>query len=288
MATTTAQMVKELREQTGAGMMDCKKCLDEAGGDLEKAVELVRKAGLARGGKQASREAKEGLLAWKAAPDGSVITVVQMSAGTDFATRNPEYRTLLNDIAAVAFEIGSDRLTAESPGSGPALLTAPFKATTVGEAVQSLAGKISENIQLTRVVRFSGTIGWYIHHDAKQGAVVLLGGVSGAAAQELGKDVAMHAVFAKPTYLDRADVPAEVVAKEREIAEALVKNDPKMQGKPAQVLEKIAVGRVDKFYADKCLREQPYYRDNAKTVTQVVKEKAATVEAFSRFEVGVL
>lgn len=286
MAQVNAQMVKELRQRTGAGMMDCKRCMDEADGNMEKAVELIRKAGLAKGNKQESREAGEGLLGFRAADDGSAVTIVQMSSSTDFTAHNDEFRTLLNELATLAFEEKCDRVAEDQPGNGPALLSLPYKDADVKEVVTALAGKTGENIQVARVARLEGAVGWYVHHDNKQAAAVRLSGVNGEQARELGKELAMHVVFSKPKYLDRGEVPKELSAKEKEIAAAQLKDDPKMQNKPPQVLEKIAEGKLSKFFGELCLRDQPYFKDNTKTVKQILKQHGAEVEEYVLFEIG--
>ena len=287
MPEVTAELVKELREKSGARMMDCKKALEEtkAASGQEKAAWLagaetwLRKKSLAAGGAIQERAATEGLLGHKLSADGRVLLVVEMTANTDFVAKNAEFIKLLQDLLDLAEQKG---VTATEQLAALTLHGAP-----VQESVKALAGKIGENISLKRLVRVEGDFGFYIHHDNKQGAIVELAGLSGAQAQAVGKDLAMHVVFAKPNYLQRAEVCPDLVKKETEIAAERLKNDPKMASKPPEILNKIAAGQLNKFYAQVVLPDQPYYKDGSKTVAQVLKDSGgATVKRFVRFEVG--
>jgi len=287
MAEITAALVGRLREKTGARLMDCKKALTETsaegGGDENKwmgaAEAWLRKKNIATGEKVgAEKAAQEGLLGHKAA--GNAITVVEMTANTDFVAKNDEFKKMLADLVDLADKnkIDSlDKLNAQS-----------LNGTPVPEAVKLLAGKIGENIGIKRVVRVEGDFGFYIHHNDKEGAIVELSGVSAEKAAAVGKDIAMHIVFAKPSALTRDEVPQELIQKETEIAAEKLKNDPKNANKPADIMAKIVQGQVNKFYGAIVLPDQPYYKDGNKTVASVLKESGATIKRFVRFQVGVI
>lgn len=288
MAEITAQLVGKLREKSGQRLMDCKKALTETissapQGDaawIDAAEGWLRKKGLDKGSAMAEKSATEGLLGYKIAHGGHAITVVEMSASTDFSAKNAEFVKLLNELVELADENTID--------SHEKLNALSHKGMSVVDTVKTLAGKIGENIGLKRVVRFEGAFGYYIHHDNKQGAVVELSGVTGEKAAALGKDIAMHIVFAKPTCLTRAEVPQEALTKEMDIQMEKLKTDPKNTGKPAAILEKIVAGQVNKFYSTLVLPDQEYYKDGSKTVAKVVAEQGATIVRFARFEVGVI
>lgn len=286
MAEISAQLVGKLREKTGARLMDCKKALTETAADsgkgeagwMESAEAWLRKKNLDKGDKMAEKAATEGLLGYKVSPNA--ITVVEMTANTDFVCKNDEFLKLLKDLVEMA--------DAQNITDTAKLASAPLGGTAVTDAVKSLAGKIGENIGLKRVVRCTGEFGFYIHHDNKQGAVVELSGVTGDKAREVGKDIAMHVVFAKPNFLSRDEVPADLVQKETDIASEKLKSDPKNANKPAEILKKIVAGQVNKFFSTLVLPDQPYYKESSKTVAQVLKDQGATVKRFVRFEVGVI
>ncbi|HLX63558.1 MAG TPA: translation elongation factor Ts [Planctomycetota bacterium] len=288
MAEINAQIVGKLREKTGQRLMDCKKALTETGADagkgegawIESAEAWLRKKGLDKGGAMAEKSATEGLLGHKVSNGGRTLTVVEMTASTDFSARNAEFAKLLNELVELA--------DAKKIDSVEALNAQTIGGASVADTVKALAGKIGENIGIKRVVRYDGDIGFYIHHDNKQGAVVELGGVTGEKAAAIGKDIAMHIVFAKPTYLTRDQVSPEAVKKENEIALEKLKSDPKNASKPQNILEKIIQGQIGKFYAGIVLPDQEYYKDGSKTVAKVLAENGATVKRFTRFEVGVI
>jgi elongation factor Ts len=228
----------------------------------------------------AERTASEGLLGHKVSNGGKTITVVEMTANTDFVAKNPEFLKLLNDLVELA---DSNKID-----SAEKLSAMSLNGTTVTDTVKALAGKIGENIGLKRVVRFDGEIGFYIHHDNKQGAIVEIGGATGEKAQAIGKDIAMHIVFAKPSHLTRDEVSPELVRKETDIVTEKLKTDPKNASKPPEILNKIAAGQLNKFYSTLVLPDNSYYKDGAKTVAQVLKDGGVTVKRFARFEVGVI
>lgn len=286
MAEVSAQLVGKLREKTGARLMDCKKALGETAADagkgeagwIEAAESWLRKKNLDKGDKMAEKSATEGLLGHKVS--GNAITVVEMTANTDFVAKNQEFLKLLSDLVNLADQ--------NKTGDTAKLAGMSLNGVTVTDAVKSLAGKIGENIALKRVVRVEGDFGFYIHHDNKQGAIVALTGVTGEKAQAIGKDMAMHVVFAKPNFLAREEVPQDLVKKETEIVTEKLKSDPKNASKPADILSKIVTGQVNKFFAGLVLPDQAYYKDGAKTVAQVLKEQGASIKCFVRFEVGVI
>jgi elongation factor Ts len=278
MAEITAALVAKLRERTGARLMDAKTALVESKGDIEAAEAWLRKKTLDRGGKQGDKAASEGLLGYK--DEGGSITVVEMTSNTDFVANNPEFRKNLDEIVALAHNSKVE--------SAEALGALTLNGTAVSEVVKQLAGKIGENIAIKRVVRASGNYGYYIHHNNKEGAIVELDGVTGEKASAIGKDIAMHIVFAKPQCLKREEVSPELVAKETEIITDRLKTDPKNASKPAEILKKIAEGQLNKFYGEVVLPDQAYYKENSKTVTQVLKDAGATVKRFVRFQVGVI
>jgi elongation factor Ts len=289
MAGITAQMVAKLREKSGAKMMDCKKALvetqAEGGGNEESwmtaAETYLRKKNLSAGEKvqgSAERVAKEGLLGHFISDDKRVLTVVELTANTDFVAKNAEFLKLLAEMVDLAHKNHID--------SADKLASMQIHGQSVTDVLKGMSGKIGENINLKRVVRFDGEIGYYIHHDNKQGAIVEIGGVTGEKAQAIGKDIAMHIVFAKPSFLKRDEVSADAVKKETDIAMDKLKTDPKNANKPPQILEKIVQGAVNKFFASLVLPDQAYYKDGGKTVEQVLKEQGATVKRFERFEVG--
>ncbi|MBE7463131.1 MAG: translation elongation factor Ts [Planctomycetes bacterium] len=273
-----AKVVMQLRSETGAAMMDCKKALEEAGGDKAKALEWLRKKNLASGEKKQDRAADEGALGAKL--EGDALTVVELSANTDFVVRNEQFKKLLDDLVALA--------SAKGITSAEALGKQELGGSAVNDVVRELAGKIGENIGLKRVLRFTGAFGYYLHHDSKQGAVVELEGASGDAARELGKDLAMHVVFAKPEYLKREEVPAEQVQKEKAFISDKLREDPKNAKKPPEILDKIADGQIAKFFGERCLLDQPYFRENKMTVTQHLQQAGggAKIKKFTFLRVG--
>jgi len=272
--------------------MDCKKALVETQGEfgvqgeeawVAAAETWLRKKSLSAGEKiqgSAERVAKEGLLGHFLSDDKRVLTVVELSANTDFVAKNAEFLKLLQDLVQLAHTNKVD--------SAEKLSAMTLNGQPVVEAVKSMAGKIGENISLKRVIHLDGEIGFYIHHDNKQGAIVEVTGATGEKAQALGKDLSMHIVFAKPSFLTRDEVSADLVKKETDIAMDKLKTDPKNSGKPANILEKIVAGQVNKFFSTLVLPDQAYYKDGAKSVAQILKDNGAAVKRFERFEVGAI
>ncbi|MCC3311992.1 translation elongation factor Ts [Nocardia africana] len=272
MANYTAQDVKRLRELTGSGMMDCKKALEETDGDFDKAVEVLRIKGAKDVGKRAERATAEGLVA---AQNGVMI---ELNSETDFVAKNDEFQNTAGDIVDAAAKV--------RPADLEALKAVDVNGKTADQVVQELAAKIGEKLELRRVVSFDGPVATYLHKRSSDlppavGVLVEYQG-EGEAAAEVARAAAMQIAALKAKYLTREDVPAEVVAKEREIAEATAKEE----GKPEAALPKIVEGRVNGFYKDVVLLEQSSVTDSKKTVKQLLDEAGVTVTRFARFEVG--
>ena len=301
----SAEMVRKLREETGAGMMECKSALVEAQGDGEAARDILRKKGLASAAKKAGRAANEGQVAAYLHDGGKTGVLVEVNCETDFVAKTAEFAQLVTDIAKhVAVTSPADALASgklKDVTEVGALLDQPFRGSqTVGQVVQEKIAVIKENILVRRFSGFgvsgAGLVGSYIHQGGKVGVLVELGCESEAVAKsaefaQLVKDVAMHIAAASPAaalYVAKGDVPADVLAKEKEIYKA----QAAASGKPANVVEKIAEGKLKEYYATFCLLEQPYIREPKQTVGQLVQEKsgalkdAVVVRRFSRFRVG--
>ena len=272
----TAALVKELREKTGAGMMDCKKVLTETDGDLEKAAELLREKGITKAAKKAGRVAAEGMVEAYISEDEKVGAIVEVNSETDFVAKNEEFRTFVMDVAK--------QIVKNNPESVEALLAEPAmfeEGKTVNEALIGKIATIGENISIRRFARFETTDGLiekYIHGDGK--IAVLVNMTSGT--KELAKDVCMQIAAARPEFIDRDQVPAERVEKEKEILKIQTMNE----GKPEAIAEKIVLGRINKFYQEICLVDQEFVKDPSKKVSQLLSEKDADVVAFARFEKG--
>ena len=271
----SASQVKELREKTGAGMMDCKKVLTETDGDFEKAIELLRERGIAKAAKKSDRIAAEGLVTTYISNDGKVGTVVEVNAETDFVAKNEEFKSFVADVAKQVVEKNptdvEDLLNQTS-------IAEPDK--TVKEVLTNKIATIGENMSIRRFERFetNNLIESYIHGDGK--IAVLVEMENGTT--ELAKDVCMQIAAARPEYLDRDAVPQERVAKEMEILKAQAMNE----GKPAEIAEKIVLGRIGKFYGEICLVEQEFVKDPDIKVGKLVESKGAKIVRFARFEKG--
>lgn len=270
MANYSTADVKRLRELTGSGMMDVKKALDEADGDHEKAIEILRIKGAKDVGKRAERTTANGLVA----ADGGVL--VELSCETDFVAKNEEFQQLAAQIVEVAKKI--------RPAAEQELLDAAFDGDqTVGEAIASMSAKIGEKLELRRVVIFDGAVSTYLHRrssDLPPAVGVLVEYTGGN--EEAARSVAMHIAAMKPRYVTRDEVPADLVANERRIAEETAREE----GKPEQALPRIVEGRVNGFFKDVVLIDQPSVQESKKTVKAVLDEAGVTVTRFARFEVG--
>ena len=271
----TASLVKELREKTGAGMMDCKKVLTETDGDMEKAIELLRERGIAKAAKKSGRVAAEGLVEAYISEDGKVGAIVEVNSETDFVAKNEEFKTFVKNVAKQVVE--------KNPKDVEELLNqeATFEAgKTVNEALVGKIATIGENLTIRRFARFEskGLLESYIHGDGK--IAVLINMEKGD--KEVAKDLCMQIAAARPEYLNEQSVPAERVEKEKEILKIQTMNE----GKPEQIAEKIVQGRIRKFYEEIFLVDQVFVKDSNMKVSELLKQKDAEVVEFARFEKG--
>ncbi len=294
----TSEQVMTLRTQTGAGIMDCKGALNEAGGDISKAVEILRKKGLAGLAKRAGRTMKEGVVVAK--NSGAAYSLLEINCETDFVAKNP-------DVTGFAEALAADMLS-------DAALANPAESEKAKERLQAVAVKMGENMQIRRGVVYQAAadtaVNYYVHTDNRKGAIVELSFDGNMAAgkaelEALAKELGMQSVAMSPKYLKREEVPADIVAKEKEIYRAKMEKDEAdaqaravetgkpYKAKPAEAIEKMLEGRVNKYYQELCLVEQAYIRDSKLSVTQAVKNLAAklggniTVKRFSCFIVGI-
>lgn len=268
MAAITAAMVKELRERTGLGMMDCKKALTENNGDIEQAIEHLRKSSGMKAAKKASRTAAEGVVATKVAEDGSYGILVEVNSETDFVARDDNFRAFVDQVVEQAF---ADRQTD----------VAALMAGGLENAREALVQKIGENINVRRIEAFSaenGVVASYVHGNNRIGVLVALQGGN----EELGKDVAMHVAAVNPLVVKPEDVAEDVIAKERDIYTAQAQDS----GKPAEIVEKMIEGRLRKFLAEVSVVEQAFVKDPDVKVGALVKKAGADITSFTRFEVG--
>jgi elongation factor Ts len=289
----TANQVKELRETTGAGMMDCKKALEACSGDMDKAIDHLRTKGLADLAKKAGRATNEGLIAAWTSDNGKVGAMVEVNCETDFVARNAEFQTF---VSAVAEQVAVDAPDGIKDGKAP-IMSQQWKrnpALTVEQALGELVTKLGENMGIKRFVRYetpdNGLIGAYIHGLGRIGVMVEIAGgdSSQPAVAALAKDVAMHVAAAAPVCVGREHVPGEMVEHEMGIYKAQAAES----GKPEPIQEKIAAGRLEKFYREVCLIEQAFVKDPDKSVEQLVAETSKSLGAplkvvtFDRFVLG--
>jgi elongation factor Ts len=278
MAEFGAKDVAALRKATGAGMMDCKKALEETGGDLEAAKDWLRAQGITKQEKRAGRAAEQGAV--DVVVDGNRAAVVELTCETDFVAKGGDFRALVTALAKHVAVQGDDDVEGQ-----------PFDGGTVGDAIKALGSKLGENVGLGRVARFEsadGIVDGYKHIQFERGTIgvlVELGAVdsSDAKAREVAHDVALHIASAAPRYTTRDDVPADVVDKERSVLEELTRNE----GKPEQAVPKIVEGRLNGFFKDVVLVDQPFVRDPKTTVAKLLGELGeATVRRFVRVKIG--
>ncbi len=272
----TAEAVKALRERTGAGMMECNNALVETNDDLEAAAEIMRKSGLAKADKKAGRVAAEGVVAIEHSADGKTAAVVEVNSETDFVAREKDFQAFAAAVAKAALAAQPkdlDALNATKLESG----------ATVEETRRALIAHIGENLGVRRfeIVRADAPLAAY-RHGTKIGVLVALQGGDAA----LGHDLAMHIAAINPQYLSAGDVPAEQVAKEKEIFVAQVAQDPKAAGKPAEIVAKMVDGKIRKFLGEITLLGQPFVKDDKQTVEAVLKKANAKVVRYVRYEVG--
>jgi elongation factor Ts len=272
----TAESVRQLRERTSAGMMECKKALVETAGDLDAAAELMRKQGLTKADKKASRIAAEGVIASAVSADGRTGVMLEVNCETDFVARGEDFTSFARDVAAMAL--------AANPRDVEALGALKLGSNeTVDERRRALISKVGENITLRRFERVENAagLGSYLH-GTRIGTLVALEGGDVA----LARDLAMHVAASNPRYLDASQVPAEILAKEREILTEQALGDPKNKGKPEQVLAKIVEGRIAKSVSEFTLLGQPFVKDPDQTVDKLLKAANARVVRYARLEVG--
>ena len=276
----TAEQVKKLRDRTGAGMADCKKALEEANGNEEAALDVLRKKGAASAAKRADRVAKEGVIATATSPDGKKAVIAEVNSETDFVARNESFVQFAQDIANAA-------LTA-SPNSREEFLHVKLASgATISEEVGAQTGRIGEKIEARRFEMLdsgNGAVASYIHPGAKLGVLVAISGVNGDTAKSLGRDIAMQVAAMNPMGLNRESISADTVNREIEIYKTQMRNE----GKKEEFIDRIAVGKLEKFYQDNCLLEQSFIKDASKTVTDLLKEAGTgiTVTGFIRMQLG--
>lgn len=274
----TAQDVKTLREMTGVGMMDCKKALSECDGDMDKAVEYLREKGLAKAAKKAGRIAAEGMAYASVCPECGVGAVVEVNCETDFCAKSEPFVNFVKDICHVVIN--------DNPADVEALLNCkyPNSNLTVAETLPEKVMSIGENLQIRRFVRYAeNTSVAYVHAGGKIGVLVNLAVEGGIDATAIGKDVAMQIAALNPRFWDKSDVTEDVLAEEKKIALALMDQDPKMASKPQQVKEKIAAGKLNKFYEENCLLQQEFVKDNSMTVEKYIASAAKALGGSVKF-----
>ena len=277
MSTISASDVNKLRQMTGAGMMDCKKALTESNGDFDAAVDFLRKKGAKVSAARADREAKEGAVIAKTSSDKKTGVIVQLSCETDFVAKNEDFVKFANAIADLAL--------ANQPADADALRALPFEGLTLGEKIIDQVGKIGEKIDVVRYELMHGdNIVAYIHGTNRLGVLVALNTPSTEANYVAGRDVAMQVAALNPIAVDKDDVDPTVVNREIEIG----KEQARAEGKPEAMLEKIAQGKLGKFYKDSTLMNQEFVKDNSKTIAQMLEgvEKGLKVTTFKRVALG--
>ena len=277
MTPITAQDVNKLRTMTGAGMMDCKKALTEANGDFEKAIEVLRKKGQKISASRSDKETKEGSVFIKVSDDKTEAVLIALNCETDFVAKTDAFQELGKLIVETAF--------AKKPATKEALLNEHVGGLTLNDKITELVGKIGERLDVSSLVHMKGeAIVPYIHAGSKLGVLVSLKGVNGKDVTEAGKDVGMQIAAMNPVAVDEKSVDKSVIEKEIEIAKALIL----AEGKPENMVEKIAQGKLNKFFKDNTLLPQPFVKDNSKTVAQYLDSvtKGLTVAEFKRVAIG--
>jgi elongation factor Ts len=293
--TITAKDVQLLRQRTGAGMMDCKKALEETGGDVEKAVEYLRKKGIAKAEKRADRAASEGAIVALMSDDAKTAALVEVNSETDFVARNEEFQALAKAVASQLFGDASfdGVVTVTQEGE---LMKQPWHkdaGKTVADVVKEASGKTGENVVVRRYARFKsdGVIGSYVHHNGRVAVIVDVEGGTGDAVKALARSVAEHIAAGVPKVplgVNREEIKSDIVDRERRIYE----EQARTAGKPEAMIGKIVDGQVNKFYAENTLLDQPWVRDDSKTIRQLVTEASKesgstlTVRRFARFQMG--
>ncbi|MCG8344905.1 MAG: translation elongation factor Ts [Chlorobiales bacterium] len=287
MSQISAKTVKELRDKTGVGMMDCKKALDETGGDMQKAVEYLRKKGAALAAKRAEREAREGVIVVKINGAANAGVILELNCETDFVARGDDFTGFADEIARKALEEGID--SAENM-MGVSLGDA-YGNESVEDAIKAMTGKLGEKIELKRLVYVKtdeGLVAGYVHPGSKLGSMVEMNGESTPESIVFAKDIAMQVAAASPIVVERSSVPAEYIEKEKEI----YRQQALSQGKPEQFVDKIVTGRLEKYYQEVVLLEQSFIKDSNAKVQDVLKgftkqhDMQVTVNSFIRYQLG--
>ena len=272
MAQISAKLVKELRDMTGVGMMDAKRALVAVEGDMDAAVDYLRENGMAKAAKKADRIAAEGLA--NVSVDGNTAVVVEINAETDFVAKNDQFQGLVKSV--------TDLLAANKPADMEAALALPTEEGTLNETIQTATTKIGEKISLRRFEIVEKTdsqsFGAYLHQGGRIAVLTVLEGAD----EETAKDIAMHVAAINPKYVTRDEVPAEVIEHEKKVLSEQALNE----GKPANIVEKMIVGRLNKFLAEISLNDQPFVKDPDMTVAKFAEAKKGSVLSFVRFEVG--
>ena len=284
----TAKDVMELRKQTDCGMMECKKALTEADGNFEKAIEILRERGLATAAKKAGRIAAEGMVYADYCPECKVGVVIEVNAETDFVAKNDKFVNFVKDTTKVIME--------QNPADVEALMNCKMGDETVDQALKELILVIKENIKVRRFVRYEGVCSAYVHGGGTHGILVNFETTNDIDSKDeftaYGKDIAMQVAAANPSYVDEASVPAEVVAKEKEIMLAQMSQDPKNANKPEAVKQKMIEGKIKKFFKENCLVDQEFVKDGDLSVAQytakVAKDLGGEIKIvkFTRFVKG--
>jgi elongation factor Ts len=284
--TVSPKQISELRARTGAGMMDSKAALQEAGGDMDKAAEILRKKGIAKAETRGGRTASQGLVVISAENLGTDLAMIELDCETDFVARTEGFIHMARELGVHA---ASQAPLGVHPGS--ALDGQPFGNSTVAESVKELSGKTGEATTLKRVAHFrqeQGSVQGYLHHNSQVGVLIELSGTPGEVLDALGRELALHIASTDPLAISEADLPVEIVEREKRIAEEQVASE----GKPEQIRPKIVAGKVRKFIAERTLLGQPFVKDESKTAGDLVQEASKTLGApvkvnrFVRFKVG--
>ena len=280
MAEISAKLVKDLREATGCGMMDCKKALSETNGDFDKAVEFLREKGLATAQKKAGRIASEGLV--DILVDGNIGAMVEVNSETDFVAKNAEFQEFVKNIAR--------QVIATNPADVEALLASKFiddESVTIQDMLTEKIAKIGENMNIRRFARYDGNVVGYVHAAGRIGVMVSIeGDTANADVAEAAKDAAMQIAALNPLHLSKDTVPAEVVEKEKGFITAQLKEDPKNANKPDQILAKIVDGRINKYFEQNCLLQQAFVKDDSVTVEKYLADNGVKLLDYVRFERG--
>lgn len=281
MAQVTAALVKELRQKTGVGMMECKKALSENEADMEKAILWLRERGLSRAAKKSGRTTAEGIVSVATSPDNKTGVLVELNSETDFAAKNEEFQAFVQRVTTTALtsKVASASQLAETTLDGTS--------ETVGDALTALIAKIGENMTLRRacsVTTETGVIVGYSHMGGKIGTLVKLEGATGDKVVELGRDLAMHAAAAAPRYLNSSNVPAE----ELKVEEDLARKKLLEEGKPADKVDMILKGQISKYYKEVCILDQPFVKEPKKSISAFITESGTGAEltGFERFQLG--